>query len=363
VIIPIKNDNLTETLNHFFKELMEKNVIDALILPQSVLNDKTVSQTLIKNVDSIISAQPFLPVLMNNGATIVSYITKNGTNQKVGVVLRACEIRALIELAKFKQVNLDNLFLIGVDCIGTMEARDFAAKIKENKKFSGEMFNKALFGGDDSSIRTACRVCTYPIPENVDLKLGFIGMDNKEIYVEASDEVADLMGWEKGNHVPEKRTKAVEKIKGDKEKIKEEFLKNTREKFKSISDLLNEFARCKRCFNCRVECPICYCKECVFMTNVFDHDSNQYYKWAERKGAIKLPYDTLLYHLTRLNHMATSCIGCGQCSSACPNDLPVFELFQLIGKEVQGLFDYEAGKSREDDPPLVTFKEEELEPL
>lgn len=364
MIIPIKNNNLTETFNIFFKELLEKKVVDALILPQSILNDKTVTYTLVIKADSIKSAQPFLPVLMNNGATIVSYLTKNGTGQKVGAVLRACEIRALIELAKFKQVNLDGLFLIGVDCMGTMEPEDFANKIEGEKKYSMDQLHKDILSENEVSIRTACLVCPHPVPENVDMILGFIGMDhNKELYIEASDDVAELMSWDKGNQAPEKRIKSIKKIKEEKEIKKEKFLQDTRKRFKSISDLLNEFARCKRCYNCRVECPICYCKECVFMTEVFNHDSNQYYKWAGKKGAIKLPYDTLLYHLTRLNHMATSCIGCGQCSSACPNDLPVFELFQLIGKDVQEIFDYIAGNNLEDDPPLVTFKEEELEPL
>ena len=110
------------------------------------------------------------------------------------------------------------------------------------------------------------------------------------------------------------------------------------------------------------ECPICYCKECVFLTNVFEHRPEQYLKWAQRKGAIKLPYETLLFHLTRLNHMVFSCIECGLCSSACPNDLPVYDLFQYMGKDVQALFEYVPGIKLEDEPPVCTFREVELEP-
>ena len=33
--------------------------------------------------------------------------------------------------------------------------------------------------------------------------------------------------------------------------------------------------------------------------------------------------DTLLFHMTRLNHMSLSCVSCGMCTSACPADIPV----------------------------------------
>lgn len=82
--------------------------------------------------------------------------------------------------------------------------------------------------------------------------------------------------------------------------------------------------------------------------------------WAERKGALKMPADTLLYHLTRLNHMVTSCVGCGMCSEACPNDVPVFDIFKLVGYYVQKEFDYVPGRSIDEEPPLVVFKEDEL---
>ena len=65
--------------------------------------------------------------------------------------------------------------------------------------------------------------------------------------------------------------------------------------------------------HCRVACPVCYCKECVFLTNVFEHDPDQYLRWAKRKGMVKMPTDTVFYHITRMVHMSTACVGCGQC--------------------------------------------------
>ena len=120
-------------------------------------------------------------------------------------------------------------------------------------------------------------------------------------------------------------------------------------------------AACVNCYNCRVACPVCYCRECVFVTDVFEHEPLQYLGWARRKGALKMPTDTLFYHLTRLAHMSTACVGCGQCSNACPNNIPVMELFRTVAHRTQAAFDYRAGADVADKPPLTEFKEKEFE--
>jgi formate dehydrogenase (coenzyme F420) beta subunit len=38
--------------------------------------------------------------------------------------------------------------------------------------------------------------------------------------------------------------------------------------------------------------------------------------------------------------MSTACVGCGQCSNACPNDIPVMELFRTVAQRTQAVFDY-----------------------
>jgi formate dehydrogenase subunit beta len=106
-------------------------------------------------------------------------------------------------------------------------------------------------------------------------------------------------------------------------------------------------------------CPICYCKTCLFKSPIFDHEPVQYMNWARRKGAYRLPSDTMLFHLTRLNHMVLSCIGCGVCTDACPADLPVAQVFRAMGQDVQLVFEYEPGRSVEEPLPLITFQEDE----
>jgi formate dehydrogenase subunit beta len=362
VIYPVKNENLTESLNGFFRSLLEKGIVDSLLLPQAMFDGRTFSHTLVKNPDKITHSMPFVPVLMNNGGVALGELTAGGAGGRIGAVMRSCEIRAAVELGKFNQTNLDNVFMIGVDCLGTMEPQDFA-KALDQEGFTAQGYIADLQEDNGAAVRPACSACPYPVPDNVDMSIGFIGTDlNKGFVVTTSDEVAEQLGLDKEGP-SEERTKSAAVFAEKKAKTQQQLLADMKERFQSLPELLNQFARCKRCYNCRSECPICFCNECIFLTNVFEHEAGEYMRWAARKGALRIPYDTLLFHLTRLNHMSFSCVGCGQCSSACPNGLPVYELFQYVGHDVQKIFDYLPGLKAEDEPPITTFREKELEIL
>jgi formate dehydrogenase subunit beta len=138
------------------------------------------------------------------------------------------------------------------------------------------------------------------------------------------------------------------------------MIADTRAAVDSLEKLTEYLAGCVNCYNCRVACPVCYCKECVFVTDVFNHLPSQYLQWARRKKMIKMPTDTVFYHLTRLAHMSTACVGCGQCSNACPNEIPVMEMFRTIAGRTQKAFEYEAGRDVEEKPPLSEFREKEF---
>ncbi len=73
-----------------------------------------------------------------------------------------------------------------------------------------------------------------------------------------------------------------------------------------------------------------------------------------------MPTDTLFFHLTRMAHMSALCVGCGQCSSVCPNDVAVSELFAMVGDATQAVFNYIPGRDSEEPQPLAAFHEDEF---
>ena len=133
-----------------------------------------------------------------------------------------------------------------------------------------------------------------------------------------------------------------------------------RESTPSIDALEDRVANCINCYNCRVACPVCYCKECVFVTDTFRHNGDQYMGWADTFGTLKMPTDTIFYHLTRMSHMSLFCVGCGQCTSACPNSIDLMPMFRAAAQKTQGRFDYQAGRSHDEKQPLTVFENDEL---
>jgi formate dehydrogenase subunit beta len=75
---------------------------------------------------------------------------------------------------------------------------------------------------------------------------------------------------------------------------------------------------------------------------------------------VRLPSDTLLFHLTRMLHMAHACVGCGMCSDACPVGIPVADLFRAVGQCVQQGFGYLPGRDPDEPMIIAEFREDEL---
>lgn len=77
------------------------------------------------------------------------------------------------------------------------------------------------------------------------------------------------------------------------------------------------------------------------------------------EGMIPLFQSKLQFQVGRAVHMSTSCVECGLCEEACPQDVNLTRLFILLAEANWKLFNYKAGRSMEE-PPLRTFIPEEL---
>jgi formate dehydrogenase subunit beta len=355
----------------FLKSLLEKEVVEAIVTPKSLPSKDGYVQTLIRDPEKLSDVSILSPTMPVQSARVISNLSVKNLGKKVAAVLKACEIRAAVELAKFLQIKLDNLYLIGVDCPGTFEVADYAKMIQEGK--GGEVLIGELFKGMEKgeislpsgyAFRTACQMCEYPISQaDINLKLYGYKAD-QEIGVEIGDKLQKEIE-EKGilsfsENEPTSRSEVINKVIAERTKKRDALFQEFKGMVKDLQTFLDQFSTCIRCHNCMVACPICYCKECVFRTAIFEHDGDQFLKWADRKGGIRLPTDTLIFHLIRMSHMVTSCIGCGLCDSACPSRLPVATLFRSVGDKIQKMFQYVPGRSVEEVPPVATFKEDEL---
>ena len=369
-IIKVENKDILGSLRKFLGQLLESKLVDALLVPKMLPGGDGYVQGLLKDLEMLGDANPVAPTMPVQSARILSDLSSSNFKGRIGVVLKPCELRAVIELIKFLQVNLDNVVTIGVDCVGTYEVRDYAEMVKKDKAFSQEFFkkykNEEIKQSGGYSFRESCRICENPVPLNADMAFGFFGYDPaKEILLTVGEQLekdlTEKLSLEFKKESSVNRDKVTRGVTEKRKKERNRILKELTERTNSLEKLMQTLSTCIRCHNCMNVCPICYCKECVFESSVFEHRPDQFINWANRKGAIRMPSDTLVFHLTRMSHMATSCVGCGMCESDCPSQLPISSLFSLIGRELQELFEYIPGRNVEEEPPVSVFKEDELQ--
>jgi len=359
-ILPVENNDVLAALRGLLKRLLDENIVEAFLLPLE--NDGRVTPALVTDSALLDKANPLLPVMPINNARAVSAVTGKHTPAKIGVVLRPCEIRALIELVKLQQASLDNLTIISMDCPGTYEIPESVAKGTWKRADNLSAYLDAAKEGkepdiDGLSLRQACEMCIHPVPENADVYIHLFGIDvSQGLPITLEDEIAEKLSMpESAGGGGESVSEAITRLMAGRQKVREEALGDIRKKMTSNGSITSLFTSCIRCHNCMTVCPICYCKTCLFKAAAFDHEPEYYLHAAHRKGAVRMLGDTLLFQLTRLNHMSTSCVSCGMCTSACPSDIPVGTIFSAIGEQVQKEFAYVPGRDTAEPLPLITF--------
>jgi formate dehydrogenase subunit beta len=357
---PVADGNAPGAVNDFLKGLLENNRVSAVLAMQETPSGKSAFPTLISDPAKL-NTNVFTPLLPVSTATIVSRITKvRGADSPIAVVLRNCEKRALTELFKLKQADPSNLIFIGVDCPGTFDINTYS-------NFPGDRGpTETVLEGNDKEkfMRSACLCCKDPVPEDVDIVIGIFGAEiSKGLYISANTEIGMEMveGLELSNFKDsEAREKAVQDVRNRADERREKHIKDHSD-IKGMDKISEFFDTCINCHNCMKACPICYCKECLFDSSVFDLEAYKYVNKARNKGAFKTPTDSLLFHITRFNHMILSCVECGLCEQACPSNIPLMDIIIPVAENAQKEFEYLPGRDLEEQLPMIFFREEEFE--
>src|SRR5512136_2486747 len=181
-LVPVENNNTRAAVSALLTKVLQSGMVDALLVPLRNPAGDAVTPALVKDPALLSEADPLAPVLPVNGARLASMLTQHTPRPRLGVVMRSCEIRALVELVKLQQASLEGMTLIGVDCTGTYEVPDYARIAK---------------GADPATcaLRPACEMCEYPAPFNADIVIQQIGVDNSAaLHVEAKDTWAAQLG-------------------------------------------------------------------------------------------------------------------------------------------------------------------------
>jgi formate dehydrogenase subunit beta len=345
----------------FVKKAISQGCFDAVLIPVRAPGTDSFIYSLIRDESLLENVYPLPPVMSVQGARAVASLTGHGKGKKkIAAIVRPCEARATAELFKLGQVDLDNVFLISLDCPGALPLADWA---KEPRK-AESLFAEILKEEASESLRPVCRICDrFSASGAEDLHIGTLGVERGILLIPASPKgeaildclgltaEADISGWEA----------AIDSLTGQRKEQRRKFMEEFKSKAMGLDNLLDTFSQCINCHNCMRVCPICYCRQCFFDSDNMKFAFEDYLSRAEVAGGLRLPPETLLFHIGRMLHMSLSCVSCGACEDACPTAIPVAQVFSLVGNKNQEEFDYLPGRSRDEPLPLRVYEEEEFE--
>ena len=353
------------------RELLSSGAVEGVFIPQYNASGSAAYATFVHDAESLLRPAPLAPYLGGNRGREAGMVSGGKEGGRIAAFLRPCEARAFIELSKLKQADREATLLVTIDCPGTLSLDDYTAYragFGDARECVGAFYGQFHAGqtaGGSVSVRAACSACESLAHPRGDVAIKLVGAAEGDIVVESlsceGEAALEATGAvdDPGCKVDEPVRESFSAVRAERDR---ERRNAWRAEINSMDDFISLLSNCRRCYNCRAECPICYCRECVFKTATFEADADTFGRRADRFGAVRMPPDTLVFHLVRLNHMATSCVACGQCGEACPQGIEVGRIFSAVSAQVQEMFDYSAGADPAHAAPLTEFREEELEP-
>jgi formate dehydrogenase (coenzyme F420) beta subunit len=362
-MLPVEGD-LNAAVAGFLKTALEKGVVDAVLLPMEVPSGDSYAWILMKDPALVDDARAMAPVMPVQGARALRSLTRKGEGSlRVLALMRPCEVRAARELAKLGQVKTGNLILATWDCPGALPMKDFLRDPAGGK----ESFAGMLARGEplDGGVKPSCLSCIDFSMTDADLHFcNFLSAGGHIPVLAGSPEgqrllQADSLGLETGVDI-EGWEPCIAAKRETRMAARQAAFEETGGKVRGFEGMLTVFADCIGCRNCRAACPICYCRLCYFDSETAKPDPGAFLDAAAVRGGVSLPANRLLFHIGRMTHMSLSCVSCGQCSDACPADIPVADVFSLVGHGTREAFEYVAGRNDGVPLPLRTFLKTEL---
>ncbi len=206
---------------------------------------------------------------------------------KAALVVKGCDAKAVAGLLRESQLGRDEVVLIGVRCGGVAAGPEGS----EPPTLTAE------------SVAARCHGCDVREPAGVDVLVGepqpeppvATTLDERVAALDALSPAERLAFW------------------------------------------TEELSRCTQCYACRQACPLCYCERCVV--------EKSEPQWVETSPHAR---GNFAWHLTRAQHLAGRCVGCGECERACPVAIPLGLINRKLQQVVYELYGYTVS----DDPAV-----------
>lgn len=243
--------------------------------------------------------------------------------KKVGVVVKGCDSRSVIQLATEGLIRREDVTVFGLCCDGVVSHRKLRERLPadlgfvEQAAWHGDRL-QASVAGQPVEVRLAdvladkCLACRYPNALAADVRIGT------------------------------ERTPAPQPVP-----CQQSF--DALPQADKLAFWESAMSRCIRCYACRNACPLCVCRDHCIATS---RDP----LWLGQENS---PAENFMFQMIHVLHLAGRCTECGECERACPVDIPLLLLRRSMNRVTEELFDYQSGTTPGQTPPLLTFQVEE----
>lgn len=380
----LKRGECGGVVTSLLKFALESKKVDAVVVVKAREGNRYDGiPVLITEPDKVLETAGSLHSASPNIARFITEYLDGASNLKLAVVVKPCDARAIIELVKRTQINLDNLLLVGLNCTGTLPSAKAKIMMQEifkvdpddvvGEDIEDNVLTITLKDGSEKKEdlakleeqgygrRDNCRRCEINIPVMADVACGKWGTSNRETtFIEVCSEKGSEFvqtAIDSGCITVEQPGDASIDARNKKDRAAIELARQWQEKdFSGLEGMSGEerfgywfaqFGQCIKCYGCRDACPICYCKDCFLEAD---------------RGYItpgEIPPD-VMFPMVRVAHVMDSCVNCGQCEDVCTMDVPISLLVSLLNKKVGDIFKYEPGMDVADLPPMRSTTDEEV---
>lgn len=339
--------------------LLREKIVDKVISGEIKKDWTAIAPKMVETPDEIGSfpLSQFLVFNFDRVDTAANFLRKEAggaQNEKVAIVGRPCDQRAIVELAKRLQVKRENVFLIAAEDVGIVSVKEFGQWAKKQEfdvniiqrvnlsreklvLFLNSGEKRELIVGEEIKIQPNCTRCSHKRPLFADIVISTVGVDPESdllyiapvtpqganVLTNAGIQLTPLTDLEAEEHAGE-MDQMISVANATRRQDIEEWQALPQSK------KLERLNKCTMCGMCINACPVCFCKDCVLQKR-------------RKEGSI----DNIGYQITRITHVGDSCILCGRCALVCPMNLPLDLYFASLNEFTCNEFQYEPGMEPE----------------
>jgi formate dehydrogenase subunit beta len=339
--------NPLKKVHDFIRYIWQQSGLDGMLVSVDVSDPAHTAPHYITDMVFIDQLNPFRPLMEVNTACLIPGLLASQPKSRIGVLLRSCEMRSLVEMTKHTPINLTQLLTISVDCLGTLPADEYQWRLERVRRHlpieesSDELAHEALKFARQGGIipyryRAACQVCSSPAAGQADINLHVLGLPVRQKILASVNEarIAESIGLDAyANGLADKAL--FHQHQRILSKMSERHTRFTDHLNASLGSLLpadvdvviTQLENCGECQACMQVCPICSVDQPT-------RDANGHY---ERSAVLR---------------WLVSCAGCGMCEQSCPKSMPTAAIFAHIRRQLNQQWDYVPGNSLHDPLPF-----------